>query len=1043
MHCSVRHLFSCSRPLFLHALFSPLSPHHLCCFSSLICSSITHCFVPNSLSHLFLKVPYSLPLLISRTACLSLPCSLLYHFYCLSHSAASSTVSPSSFLPSLPPLQLRLPISLCTRYELNSYARGTGCLLDFTDVFSGSRCTTADGKDGVYVSRTEPDVGVQQLCVAVSESRAGVRCCADADAEPPALSQLSCSDLGWHPSPRGSVRVCGASLVNVNNTCVVDAVPYTTAESICSARGARLCTYSELVVGTGSSTGCYKDEASVWTQTECGRCDRRAHVTVNYNIGGVPVDACNSDDFARAHVRCCADVAAEAAALTGTSCKTCGQLGWLPKASTPAVCADSEVAGASNGQGECVAEAISFRAAEQLCFDIGARLCSFEELDSDVAGATGCSLDDKLVWSRSPCGSGSFRVRLGTSQGDSSDSSTSACQDRETGRAYLRCCGDDDSRVSDRSCTELRARFENLGNINVDAALTTGGWSLPTDNDDLTCSASQLAFDAQGRLLPPQLSAYSGPRCFGNVSFELAERVCAANGARLCSRAELALHAPGTGCGFDGRYVMSSATCVTTADESNGIAGGEPGYIAYKRSTGEEKCVEKEKYDDSALRCCANEITPDKVRSAQSCEQLAWPELEFGLVETCGESEVVYDANAKTYVCAQPSVHADAEAVCRAAGARLCTYTELVAGEARGSGCGHDFRFVWSATPCGRCGQRKYLTYSYSAVGAQGYGDVQCRTSDVLSDVRCCADSVASLVVPTPAGSSTTTTSATSEKTSTSSTTTAAGTTSTSAGTVTTSASGTGNTTRSTMVTTATTTASITRGSTTKGPVTTDSIAASTTTRLPLPNEQRSTASLTLKGPGLTAASLTADVFVAAVLRVVNAGATLLSTADVTVYNIRTGSVIVDYAVAPSVGNANSVACILSHADYKDAVLAALVAADDMFQSATAVSATANKCTTCNLTNCDASLPTPAGSASTSGSSAPIIGGVVGGVLLIVIVLVVVVLKRRQGTASTLGSVAYSSRRGRGEGTVSFENPMCKLEQGGEVYFDLKEIPSR
>ena len=63
--------------------------------------------------------------------------------------------------------------------------------------------------------------------------------------------------------------------------------------------------------------------------------------------------------------------------------------------------------------------------------------------------------------------------------------------------------------------------------------------------------------------------------------------------------------------------------------------------------------------------------------------------------------------------CARDKTFAEAEAICQAAGARLCTAAELLGGCATGSGCLFDFDLVWGVpsppvppmpVECGRTG---------------------------------------------------------------------------------------------------------------------------------------------------------------------------------------------------------------------------------------------------------------------------------------------------------------------------------------------------
>ena len=56
----------------------------------------------------------------------------------------------------------------------------------------------------------------------------------------------------------------------------------------------------------------------------------------------------------------------------------------------------------------------------------------------------------------------------------------------------------------------------------------------------------------------------------------------------------------------------------------------------------------------------------------------------------------VWGASEAGWQCAFDKTFAEAEAICQAAGARLCTAAELVDGCTSGSGCGFDSQLVWA-----------------------------------------------------------------------------------------------------------------------------------------------------------------------------------------------------------------------------------------------------------------------------------------------------------------------------------------------------------
>ena len=106
-----------------------------------------------------------------------------------------------------------------------------------------------------------------------------------------------------------------------------------------------------------------------------------------------------------------------------------------------AVCGSSKQGG---GKGKCFGKRASHTAANQKCEIIGARLCTADELQSDVARGSGCSLDARLVWTPTACKrsngkAGRLAVR-GRFGGNSKD--TTRCLAAKSRSAGIRCCAD-------------------------------------------------------------------------------------------------------------------------------------------------------------------------------------------------------------------------------------------------------------------------------------------------------------------------------------------------------------------------------------------------------------------------------------------------------------------------------------------------------------------------------------------------------------------------------------------------------------------------
>jgi hypothetical protein len=75
----------------------------------------------------------------------------------------------------------------------------------------------------------------------------------------------------------------------------------------------------------------------------------------------------------------------------------------------------------------------------------------------------------------------------------------------------------------------------------------------------------------------------------------------------------------------------------------------------------------------------------------KTCSELGWHPMPTGSEFVCAESDEGFE-------CHDEITFAEAETVCLALGARLCTAAELIHLEGSGTGCGHDARRVWSSS---------------------------------------------------------------------------------------------------------------------------------------------------------------------------------------------------------------------------------------------------------------------------------------------------------------------------------------------------------
>ena len=146
--------------------------------------------------------------------------------------------------------------------------------------------------------------------------------------------------------------------------------------------------------------------------------------------------------------------------------------------------------------------------------------------------------------------------------------------------------------------------------------------------------------------------------------------------------------------------------------------------------------------------------------SGVSCQDLGWGVDSAAASDSqtvCGSSEAGIAGGCTT---SQGWDHA--RSVCVGAGARLCTLSELQAGETRGSGCGFDLARAWSSTSA-NCPPGQHMSTKGSPTdgdgnnpdaeqdGSQqnaGYGGEgaamlpRCDPDDTPNVVRCCADAV-------------------------------------------------------------------------------------------------------------------------------------------------------------------------------------------------------------------------------------------------------------------------------------------------------------
>jgi len=258
--------------------------------------------------------------------------------------------------------------------------------------------------------------------------------------------------------------------------------------------------------------------------------------------------------------------------------------------------------------------------------------------------------------------------------------------------------------------------------------------------------------------------------CSGLVTWEQGHSTCQTVGARLCTLEEMSSdETRGTGCGYDNNLVWTSTSC---GDGSYFQGCGRTG-----KCGGNEQVCADATLASVEVRCCADvfsnaaspvpaptaapvispvpapsrapvtslvfaPVSPPTSGGSSTCADLGWGNAASrGSTSVCGESDLSLGG------CSGNMAWTAAEAFCSSAGARMCTVSELLADEARGTGCGFDRSMAWSGDVCSG-------GYMVAPGSTRLATPPSCEAADsVIEGARCCADVSlpASNPVPAPA----------------------------------------------------------------------------------------------------------------------------------------------------------------------------------------------------------------------------------------------------------------------------------------------------
>ena len=146
---------------------------------------------------------------------------------------------------------------------------------------------------------------------------------------------------------------------------------------------------------------------------------------------------------------CCDSVCAGPCRNCGrpASEKTCDELGWTSIGSngSGAVCGESEVPG-------CNADK-TYDEAVAVCDAIGARLCTYGELNNDEVASTGCGYNNSRVWTSTQCGGDVGSVWTQAGIASSADAIPKECTPKAT-TAAVRCCADAAGLATNGQCMD-------------------------------------------------------------------------------------------------------------------------------------------------------------------------------------------------------------------------------------------------------------------------------------------------------------------------------------------------------------------------------------------------------------------------------------------------------------------------------------------------------------------------------------------------------------------------------------------------------------
>lgn len=356
-------------------------------------------------------------------------------------------------------------------------------------------------------------------------------------------------------------------------------------------------------------------------------------------------------------------------------------------------------------------------AAEAACSAFGARLCRLDELllvegnttyfGQDLEGSL-CGSADNFFWTADACGTDESWVI-------DYNEFLARCERHSDPQGGIACCVDADPVVAatETACVSTEATCVSA----------TCGQTFCDFTDDGNCGFfDEFASCDDG-------DACTVDSCSATSGCSNAPTSAACGGCTQDSECD-----DGVPCTVD---TCSSVGCLHAPNDAVCDADGNSCSTEYCHPTNgcaqafERQGTPCETGDACTVGSCR---TRKATASSMDCDALGWVASDVGGEYVCGASEV-----GASGACSGTLVHETASGFCAAAGARLCTLSELLADETALTGCAYDDARVWSSTQCGP----NSVWTAPGMVQNLGTVPVECTQRSSHSAVaRCCADTL-------------------------------------------------------------------------------------------------------------------------------------------------------------------------------------------------------------------------------------------------------------------------------------------------------------